>query len=41
MQHAIDGEVLWDMRRKEDWAMLGITAFGDVRKLLRKAQLLR
>jgi len=22
-QHAVDGEVLWDMRRKEDWNEIG------------------
>ena len=40
-EHAIDGEVLFDMRAKEDWAPMGVNAFGDVRKLLKQAKRLR
>lgn len=36
-----EGEVLHDMRSKEDWHGLGIVIFGDVRKLLKKTSYLR
>eukprot|EP01125_Pyxidicula_operculata_P020420 TRINITY_DN7536_c0_g1_i2.p1 TRINITY_DN7536_c0_g1~~TRINITY_DN7536_c0_g1_i2.p1 ORF type:complete len:177 (+),score=21.25 TRINITY_DN7536_c0_g1_i2:197-727(+) len=36
VDNAVDGEVLVDMTRTQDWRDLGISIFGDVRKLLKR-----